>query len=297
MRQLLLLLMICVFSCKKTIDIASPHVPQLVIHGYVPVGERFTLTVAKTISEQIPDSLLPVKNAWVALYENDNFIDSLLYSPQQKKYIARQAIAAYGKTYTIKAGAPGFPVAEATASAPDPVPTVSISHTKKARLDESGQFLDDVQFSIQDPAGVKNYYLAALYPSDYFTSSLLCVYSTDAAIDRPQADVLPSNENVCIDAKSILFNDQSFNGNLKKITISAWPAALESIRDNSGGMHKPYLKRSTVSEAFYKYIKYINSEDIEVGLPYFNVPATKIGNVTNGYGLFTIYSETTDSLP
>lgn len=297
MRQLLLLLMSFLFACTKTIDIASPHVPLLVIHGYEPVGERFTLTVARTAEEQIPDSQLYIKNAWVALYENDSFLDSLLYSPQQKKYIARQAIAEYGKVYKIKAGAPGYPVAEAVASAPDPVATVSISHTKNARLDETGRFLDDVQFSIQDPAGAKNYYLAALYPSNYFRSSLLCVYSTDAAIDRPQADVLPSNEHVCIDAKNILFNDQSFNGSLKTITISAWPQALESIRDDSGGIHKPYLKRSTVSEAFYKYIKYISSQDVEVGIPYFNVPATKIGNVTNGYGLFTIYSVTTDSLP
>lgn len=296
MRQLLLLLMLCLFSCTKTIDISSPHVPQLVIHGYIAVGDRFNITVGRTAEKTELDSQY-IKNAWVVLYENDVFLDSLLFNPQQKKYIAKQAIAAPGKTYTIKAGAPGYPVAEAVASAPDPVPTVSIAHIKNARLDEVGRFLDDVQFSMQDPAGVKNYYLAALYPSTHFTSTLLCVYSTDAAIDRPQADVLPSNENVCIDAKSILFNDQSFNGSLKKITISAWPKALESIRDNSGGIHKPYLKRYVVSEVCYKYIKYINSQDGEISLPYFNVPPNHIGNVTNGYGLFTVFSATTDSLP
>lgn len=296
MRQLLLLSMLCLFSCTKTIDIASPHVPQLVIHGYTAVGDRFTLTVARTIEKTGLDSQY-IKNAWVVLYENDKFIDSLLYNPQQKKYIARQAVAENGKTYTIKAGAPGYPVAEAVASAPDPVPTMAISHIKNARLDEVGRFLDDVQFSIQDPAGIKNYYVAALYPSSHFTSTLLCVYSADAAIDRPQADVLPSNESVCIDAKSILFNDQSFDGSLKKITISAWPKALESIGDNSGGTHKPYLKRYTVSETFYKYIKYINSQYGDISLPYFNIPPNRIGNVTNGYGLFTVFSATTDSLP
>ena len=292
-----LVFLMCLFSCTKVIDISLPRTPKLVLHGYVAVGEPFTVTIARPIDPVIPDTLLYLSSAWVTLYENGVFKDSLLFNAQQKKYISRSAKAVHGSYYTIRAGADGYPVAEAMATAPQPVPTVAIGHTKNARLSDYGELLDDVQFSFQDPGGVKNYYIAALYPSNHFSSSLICVYSTEPAIDRPQTDVLPSGVNICMNAKGILFNDQSFNGSLKQITISAWPKALESITDDSGFVHKPYLKRYTISQEFYKYFKYMSSQDYELGVPFMNVPAVDIGNVTNGYGLFTIFSVTTDSLP
>jgi hypothetical protein len=292
-----LIILMCLFSCTRVIDISLPRTPHLVLHGYVAVGEPFTVTIARPVDPVIHDTLLYMNNAWVTLYENGVFKDSLLFNAPQKKYISRSAKAEYGKNYTIRAGADGYPIAEAMATAPQPVPTVAIGHKTNARLSDYGELLDDVEFSIQDPGDVKNYYIAALYPSNHFSSTLICVYSTDPAIDRPQADALPAGINICINAKGFLFNDQSFNGSLKQITVSAWPKALESITDDSGFVHKPYLKRYTISQEFYKYFKYISSQDVELGIPYFNVPAVDIGNVTNGYGLFTIYSATTDSLP
>ncbi|THU31123.1 DUF4249 domain-containing protein [Niastella caeni] len=291
-----IIFLIFLFSCRKDINISLLRKPQLVLHGYVAVGEPFTVTISRPTDPAIPDSLLPLKNAWVTLNENGVFKDSLLFNAQQKKYVSRSAKAEYGKTYTILAGAHGYPAAEAVATAPEPVPTVAIEHKVKSRITDYGEFLDDVTFSIQDPAGVNNYYIAALYPSDHFYPRLFCVYSTDPVIDRPNAEVLPSSINICINAKGILFNDQSFNGSLKKITISAWPKALETIKDSTG-VYKPYLKKYTISKDFYKYFKHISSQDFELGIPYSYIPAIDIGNVTNGYGLFTIYSVTTDSLP
>ncbi|WP_205510167.1 DUF4249 family protein [Longitalea arenae] len=291
------LILILLFSCSRTIDIALPHTQKLVIHGYIAVGDRFMVSIDRTVNTQMPDTQRYIKNAWVALYANDVFIDSLLFYPQEKKYISRQASAEPGKTYTIKAGAPGYPTAEATAAATAPVPTLSVSHIKNARLDDVGQFLDDVQFSFQDPAGVSNYYLTSLHASTHAGINLLCVYAADPAIDRKQADLLPTGEGKCIEPKLILFNDRSFDGTTKTITLSAWPRALETIRDDSGVVHKPYLKRYAISEVCYKYLKNISSQDYELGFPSLKVPATGIGNVNNGYGLFTIFSVITDSLP
>lgn len=291
-----LIILMLLFSCRKDIHLVMPGKPQLVLHGYVGVGELFTVTIARPVDPVLPDSLRHLNSAWVTLYDNGVFKDSLLFDAQQKKYLSRSAKAEYDKTYTIRAGAHGYPTAEAVAIAPQPVPTVAIDHTIKARISDYGEFLDDVTFSIQDPAGINNYYIAALYPNA-FIPSLICVYSTDPVIDRPNADVLPSSINICLNAKGILFNDQSFNGSLKQVTISAWPKALETIKDDSGVVHKPYLKRYTISKEFYTYFKHISSQDFELGIPYSNIPATDIGNVTNGYGLFTIFSVTTDSLP
>lgn len=290
-----LLLLICLFSCSRMMEIELPQNQKLVVHGYVAVGEKFSVTIARTVNNQSDDTLRHIKNAWVALYENDIFIDSLLFNPLEKKYIARQAIAEYGKIYSIKAGAPAYPTIEATATAPAAVPTISLSHIKNARLDDNGGYLDDVQFSFQDPAGTMNYYVAALYASKYGIR-LLCAYSADPAIDRQMADLLPTGEGKCINPRVILFNDKSFNGSLKKITLSAWPKGMETVM-SSGEQHKPYLKRYAISETCYKYLKNIQSQDFELGLPNISVQATNVGNITNGYGLFTLYSETTDSIP
>jgi hypothetical protein len=292
-----LILLMCFFSCKKVIDLKLNRSPRLALHGYVAIGETFSATISISGDPANADNMLPLKTALVALYENGTFKDSLLYNPQQKKHVSRWAIAEYGKTYTIRAAADGYPSVEATDAAPAPVPTIAIAHKKNARLTDDGDFLDDVQFTIQDPGAVKNYYLTALYPSPHFPGSMPCVYSTDPVIDRPQSDVLPLNANSCINAKGFIFNDQSFNGSAKQITISARPEILRSFTDSSGFVHKPYLKRHTINEEFYTYYKHIMGKDFETGIPNSNVPATSIGNVTNGYGLFTIYSVTTDSLP
>jgi hypothetical protein len=290
------LLLIFLLSCSRRIDIKSPHTQKLVVHGYVAVGDRFSLTIARTVNNQSDDTLRHIKNAWAALYENGIFIDSLLYDPLEKKYIARQAIAEYGKIYSIKAGAPSYPTIEATAAAPAAVPTVSLLHIKNARLDDGGDYLDDVQFSFHDPAGTTNYYVAALYASKYGIR-LLCAYSADPVIDRQMSDLLPTGEGKCLNPRVILFNDKSFNGSLKKITLSAWPKGMETVTLDSGEVHKPYLKRYAISEACYTYLRNIQSQDFEVGLPSISVPATQVGNITNGYGLFTLFSVSTDSIP
>lgn len=293
----LLIFLMCPFSCTKDIEIKLPSTPQLVLHSYMPVGESFSVIITRPSELNSTNEQQYVNNAWVLLYENGVFKDSLRFNAQQKKYTAPTDTVEYGKTYTIRAGADGYLTAEATATAPQPVPTVAFDHKKNARLSSAGEFLDDVSFSIQDRGDEKNYYIAALYPNNRFNGGLRCVYSIDPVIDRPQPDVLPINVNDCIRATDILFNDQSFNGSLKQITISAWPRELESVTDASGFVHKPYLKRYTISQDFYKYYKYIKSQDYELDLPYTNVPALDIGNVTNGYGLFTIFWVTTDSLP
>jgi hypothetical protein len=125
---------------------------------------------------------------------------------------------------------------------------------------------------------------------------LQCVYSNDPAIERIAADNLPFDETNCIPHDAILFSDKSFNGTTRQFIISAESRSLESGVDQQGNLARPYLKRYSISEDYYQYLKLTLSMYSGGDLPSLNNPVAVKGNVKNGYGLFAVYSVTVDSL-
>jgi hypothetical protein len=299
MKRIFVIVCILFASCHKPIDLALPvHEPKLVLHGYVAVDELFEVAIGKSIrgSEEMNGSTSFVDNAWVVVYENGLALDSLRYEAQKKRYSSQSVVAVAGKTYTIKAGADGFPTVEAMATASLPVNTISVTHDKQVRTTYYGEFMDDIKFSFQDVASEKNFYLTALFPSEYGRVGLLCVYSSDPAIERTQGNTLPLDESGCIDNDEILFSDKSFNGAIKEFTLSVDSKSMETATDPQGNLHRPYLKRYSISEQHYTYFKQSLSAFDNGDFPAIHEPVMVKGNVKNGYGLFVIFSVSTDTL-
>ena len=237
-----------------------------------------------------------VDNAWVVLYENGVALDSLRYDPQEKRYRSQLVTAVAGKTYTIKAGADGFAAVEATATATMPVNTISLKHEKQTRTTYFGEKMDDIKFSFQDAGGEKNFYLMALFQSEYARVGLQCVYSIDPAIERTQGGNLPFEETDCLPNDHILFTDKSFNGSAREFSFSAASTSMETVADPQGNLHRPYLKRYSISEEYFRYFRAVLSSYAGGDVPSFHEPVIVKGNVKNGYGLFAVFSVTTDSL-
>lgn len=299
MKRTYVIVCILFASCTKPIDVALPmHEPKLVLHGYVAVGELFEVAIGKSIrgSEEMNGNTTFVDNAWAVVYENGLALDSLRYDAQKKRYSSQSVVAVGGKTYTIKAGADGFPTVEAMATASLPVNTISVTHHKKARTTYYGEFIDDIKFSFQDAANEKNFYLTALFPSEYGRVGLLCVYSSDPAIERTQGNTLPFEESECIPNDEILFSDKSFNGAIREFALGATSKSLETATDPQGNLHRPYLKRYSISEQHYTYFKQSVSAFGNGDFPAIHEPVMVKGNVKNGYGLFVIFSVSTDTL-
>jgi len=125
-----------------------------------------------------------------------------------------------------------------------------------------------------------------------------CVYSDDPAIEKYKAGLLPFDATDCIDHDQIFFNDKSFNGTMKEITISTGSSYLSPRTYPSGNIDKPYLKKYTIGPEYYKYLKYLFSiDETAVEGPPLHEPVNVKGNVKNGYGLFTIFHVTTDTIP
>jgi hypothetical protein len=291
--------MCCVLSCTRTIEVSPPaHEPRLVLHGYVMTGEKFHVAINQTVraNSVMDGNETFVTNAWVLLFENNSFVDSLRYDAQKKRYLSQNVVAVAGKTYRVVAGADGFTTVEASARASFPVSAVSVIHEKKVRSNSNGELLDDLLFSFNDAANERNFYTVAVYASIWKPNWSHCVYSNDPAVDRVRGELLPFDEGSCLDADQILFSDKSFNGNLKQVSLSASSDGLTTAADSSGNLHRPYLRRSMISEEHYQYLKTTLSLLAAGVVPSLNDPVAVRGNVKNGYGLFDVFSVTTDTL-
>ncbi len=295
--QVAFIILTCSLSCKRNIEIGlPPHHKRIVLHGYIALGDTIKVTVSQTVRDKRSrnEALLP--DALVLLYENNVLKDTLTFDKHELKFISPHVVAGIGKKYTVKVQAAGFPSVESTTEAVTFPDTGSLRYIKGARRFIDGDWMDDVKYSIYDPAQIKNFYLTAVYR--YFGSDVGCVYSSDPAIERAQASILPFDESDCINGDEIIYSDQSFNGDLKEITLSVNSKLLETWTDiNTGKVYRPYLKRYAISEDYYRYFKYITSIN-EGGdeYPLFNELSPVKGNVTNGYGLFAIFSLVTDTI-
>lgn len=298
-KQIFIIFGILLFSCTRTITVDIPdHAPRLVLHGYVATGEFFHVTVNQTVraNSALTGEETFVENAWVLLYANDAFVDSLRYDATEKRYISANITAAAGTNYKVVAGANGFTAVEASAKAALPVNAVSVRHEKEVRTNSSGQPMDDILFSFNDTESERNFYMAALYPSEYSRAGLVCVYSNDPAVDRLRGAILPFDEGMCIDHEQILFRDKSFNGKLKEITISAQSESLKTNADSNGNLHRPYLKRSMISQEHFEYMQATLSLFAGGIIPSIDAPVSIKGNVKNGYGLLSVFPVITDTL-
>ncbi|HEU4472777.1 MAG TPA: DUF4249 domain-containing protein [Flavisolibacter sp.] len=285
-------------ACTRNTDVRAPaHEPKLVLHGYVAVGERFEVSVGRTLAMNVPawDSNALVKNAWVLLYDNGVFADSLRYDSIRRRYASNLVTAASGHTYRVVAGVAGMTSVDAEATAPEPVPAISVSHIRNARLTTDGAPLNDIRFRFNDPAG-NNFYLAAVYPAGSH-GGFLCVYTYEPSIEKYTGELLAFDRDACIDNDEILFTDRSFSGTTKEIILSADAAQMESYTDPSGNIQRPVLRRLNVSEDHYRYFKHMISLSRDLGGPTFTDPVPVKGNVRNGYGLFSVFAASVDSLP
>lgn len=286
----------CLVACTKPGDVTlPPYEPRLVLHGYTAVGENFQLALGKTMPQDVlaaPEDTY-VNNGWVVLYENDVFVDSLKYDGVEERYVSLKIVAAAGRTYKVKAGAPGFPDIEAFTTAPLPVSLTSIARIKNTRRTAAGTLLDDVKVRFNDPPG-PNFYLSAVYVVNGFD----CVYTYDPAVERYAVNIVPFELGDCIDHDRILYTDRSFNATAKELTLSMHSSSLESYTEPATGkVYRPYFKKHNITEDHYRYIKTaINQDQIFEEGPMLTDPRTAKGNVKNGYGLFTVFAVTTDTI-
>ena len=72
--------------------------------------------------------------------------------------------------------------------------------------------------------------------------------------------------------------------------------ALDSVVTGTGEVLYPYIRRYSITEDYYRYIKLANAQVLIEEGPTLTDPQAMKGNVKNGFGLFTIFAVVTDTI-
>jgi hypothetical protein len=302
MKPILLIatLAIIITACEKNIEVKVPQQPsKLVINSITKVNTPFTVFVTKTAGILEPGNLSNQKltNASVYLYKDKVLVDSFAYNPVTENYSVRNnTLAKAGHTYQLKAIAPGFTGVEATSTIPSFTPIESISMRKNARQTSFGDRLDEVKITFRDDVSNSNYYqLKVLRP--YFNqnnsidySPIYCIYSNDKDIDRGNNTDFNELET-CLD-NNLLIADKNFNGQLKTFILYILQQDLEPVFNSATNTTAyPVLELQSITSDYFRYRKsydaYLDAKDNP-----FAEPVLIYSNVTNGYGIFTLYNKT-----
>jgi hypothetical protein len=286
------------FHCSKPLDIEIPaHKPRLVLHGYTAIGDTFRIVLSRTLAVNETNTEVygpTVQNGWVVLYDG-TVTDTLTYNAQKKLYVSKKIVAKADRLYKIKATAISFDTVEAHTTSPKPVHTLPVIKRRSTLRTSDGKPLDDIILKFQDPAE-KNYYLTQLFGA--FGSWGFCMYTYDPAVEKYVEQLVPFEAGNCISSRSVIFNDQSFNGQAKELLLHTGVNELKVFHDPATGeTWKPYVKQHVISEDYYNYHKDVSYLDAAASSPTFSEHYRVRSNVKNGYGLFTVFAVTIDSIP
>jgi len=124
------------------------------------------------------------------------------------------------------------------------------------------------------------------YDSFYHISGH-CVNSSDASIESNSSDL--ADANTCLDNRGIFLRDALFNGRQKELKIYVNTGDLQPIFNGTDTLY-PNVLLQHVPESYFRYRKSLSVAQDANGNP-FAEPANVYTNVTNGYGIFTIYTQ------
>ncbi|MDA3818654.1 MAG: DUF4249 domain-containing protein [Prolixibacteraceae bacterium] len=294
-----ILLMGCFFSCTQEIEISlPPQQSSLVVYStLVP----FTLPIPKSLYINIGDTRQMndttnnnVSNAQVLLKCNGSITDTLNYNSSLGYYPINSFYPKQGDSLSVEVDCDGYEKVYANTVVPSKVCITDTVITPIAFFDETGSAFSELAVSFIDPADEINYYELAITQVTYS-------YNTPDNYYR-----LRTNDNIIIsesyypsklhiDAKSprsLLFSDQSFNGESRTFKVYYTPPQRES-EERYISPHYISVHLRNVTEAYYRFKtsflhhSYNNIENILYGM---GEPINVESNVENGFGLFAAFN-------
>lgn len=285
LNYLALLPLLFLLSCEQIIPIDLPEqAPVLVVNATFTPDSVWQARVTSSQSIQVQDEPKAVTNAMVLILEDGAVIDTLAHVADDLYTSASGLKPLAGRTYTLRATAPGF--AETTGSdiAPVAVVPTNIAWRDSVIVSQFGEAYGEFSFSIDDPAGADNYYVLTVLQIDTFIElpdTYIYVYPVYVQVQDP---VLEYDVN----SGGILFQDETFDGTRRVIRVQ-----INQYEREYGLM---FFALSTVSESYYKYVQTLSSYS-ETAFNPFAEPVRVHSNMTAGMGVFAGFSNAFDVIP
>lgn len=287
-------------GCLEPVELPVLEVEtKLVVNSNFTNDQYFQVRVTRSKSILDSSNIIFVNNATVSIYEGGELLEVLKWFPPNgvdsfPSYRSVNVKAAFGVEYEIRASAPGFESVTSTGKVPYP------SEISDTSLEDDGnepsQSFVWMSLGIEDDLEEDNYYHILVYqlsdeliqPSgggvkDYQTRLFgpLKMFTFD-----PNAPV-----SFFINNRGALVKDHSFNGQDKKFTFRVDFDRLRNQHDNG----RIIVELRSVTEDYYDYLLSIKRQHDRSTNP-LSEPAIDFTNVKNGYGIFTGFSVSRDTI-
>jgi hypothetical protein len=221
--------------------------------------------------------------ATVSLLENGNHLLDLVCENPNFDELSRFTTSTHrpvpGRTYDIIVTAPGFETASATYVQPLLSPQID-DFKVTGRAEHPSQNRVDAEITLTDLPG-ENYYELSIQASD----SLPEIANIIAGMAVFGADLQSLGG---VGYGGVTFPDESFQG--KTVTIR-----FHSYESPNDYLHYYTVFVRAVSKEYYEAVSTISRQDVSGRDPY-ATPLRVKGNVKNGFGLFTGYSQSHKSV-
>jgi hypothetical protein len=326
---LLWLLLILLFpSCEEILNIKVPeHSPLITVNCILDKDEPIQMEINS--SQPYPplfDTSLTIKDATVKLFEDNIFVEDLVY---QESYQLRNAYSNYyslngfkplsNHSYSIIVTAPGFTEATAKTNFPEAVPVLSID-TSTVLTKYSNYSIKALECIIkfQDPSGKKNYYKLGIKRSGKFTEcdfqGLNCktqifkktvpcfCYDLNAVYFRKSPNIPGSipleKEDNEYWINEVFLSDASFDGLTYelKVLIPLPLVDLDIIPGDIKGNYssKIYFNLYSINEEYFLYARSYFTQVYKKN-DMFSEPSLVYNNIEKGLGIFSGTSISVDS--
>jgi hypothetical protein len=304
-----LVLLTTLFSaCEKNIDIDIGDTdPMIVVNGVLKADSAVEIYLSRTRHILDNNEINSLLNASVEISDEEGNSEALVLG-SGNLYRTDQMNIQPGKTYTIRASAPGYGDVEATTLVPERVPI--------ARFDTSTVYNDwgddMIEFAIEldDPPGVENYYMISISTQLSFSYKEYSYYLDTLYVDLEKDTVVVGyvrdsvvftnvqNENIWFESENlaieqqesytsrVIFSDRLFDGRSYTIRgrFNTW--FLQGISDSAA----IDVRLQTIDSHYYKYIDSREDHYYARNDP-FAVPVIVHSNILNGVGILGAMSD------
>jgi len=291
------------FSCQKEIEIDLPvNEPSFVVHCYLSpsntLDSNFVNVELQTTQPLNSQTIKYISDATVILTEDNVIVDTLIYSTELNRYISQNNLfnTESSKVYNLEI-IKGNESLTSQTTIPQKVEIIETTFIPVSYKDKYAAAISEVGIVFQDPPNEDNFYeiLFVNYPKNYpFSPGYVYVYDVNSEDQAIQSEsYYPTLIEFYLDApKSLLFNDKTFDGELKTLTLHT--RLLQSV-GSFYGFRRQEVKITLrhVSEDYYLYKTkmydhlYSQEEDILYGV---GEPQELHSNITNGLGVFGSYN-------
>ena len=280
------ILSLALVACEEPVSVEIPqHERQIVPRGFFAPDSLWQVEISSSVGFLEKDDPFPLANATVEIWEDGSLRETLMHEAYGK-YMGSTSVPVPGKNYMLKISAPGYDATTAEAKLPEVAETPKIEVTRVN--EDNQQTITNVDITLHDPAGVKNFYAIDAIVEAFFVFDDDTTFTTYPYWFETRDIVLLSTEGIeSIDLEAVAFNsvefgDDLFDGETQTIRIRL-------INNNLGSETERLSVRVWVtSEDYFRYQRTVRQQYDSEGNP-FSQPVRIYSNNDNGFGIFAGY--------